>query len=192
MRESCLTYIISELHWLNMWVWRGQAREKTLLPWSLTSQRSPLNSASLYRSLQLPLNLSQTFCHSLTHSSLTPHSSPYSAVKGQSEGVWGACERDWSSCTSASHLGFLWFQVQINQRNRNLEFWRCEWVLLGLDNRIQSQSIYQLLLVNVIHLPQLQAVFWVILNTATGCVISPPAAVEGNIFVHVRPAVAVS
>lgn len=56
-----------------------------------TTPAPSTTSAALHLTQQLTLNLSQTFCPSLTHSSLTYHTSHYSTVGGQSEGVRGAC-----------------------------------------------------------------------------------------------------
>lgn len=65
----------------------SQKQSKTLfLPQSATFQTRP---PQLPLHLGLTLDLPKTFCPSLTHSSLTHHTSHYSTVRGQSEGVWG-------------------------------------------------------------------------------------------------------
>ena len=95
--ESCLTYIISELHsYVSLKRRAKKQKEKktkknpkrlfTMIA-RFPNTAPSSTSASLYLSLQLTLNLSQTFCPSLTHSSLTHHTSHYSTVRGQSEGV---------------------------------------------------------------------------------------------------------
>lgn len=122
-------------------------------------------SASLYLSLQLTLNLSQTFCPSLTHSSLTHHTSHYSTVRGQSEGVWGACvcvhligvvahqcltnplsiftvprvgsQINWRNCTSKpKNLTFHWRNLRI------FFFLKTEMSVAGMDNGIKLQIIF--------------------------------------------------
>lgn len=87
--KACLNYIILVLHLhaslKRSNVKKNETKEKNH---SLTTISGFPNTAPSTVSTSIQLNLSQTFCPHLTHSSLTHHTSHYSTVRGQSEGGW--------------------------------------------------------------------------------------------------------
>lgn len=130
VKKVCFVWVNRDLHNV-VWVspirqseeksQRNKEKNKTikmLWPWSFAFQTQPPQlPLQLYLSLQLTLNLTQTFCPSLTHSSLTHHPSHYSTVRGQSEGVWGACVCVFdclSTCACASAIGAVAHQCLTN------------------------------------------------------------------------------
>lgn len=92
--ESCLTYIIFKLHSCINLRRRAKKQRKKKTTFTVLAHfpntAPSTTSASLLSLFNSPC-VCQTFCPSLTHSSLTHHTSHYSTVRGQSEGVWGVC-----------------------------------------------------------------------------------------------------